>query len=121
VTDTVAIKPSTYGLDPGKKKLWEPGIIVKANWHQGLGENVSYDTKCEFFNNYKYTFQKYAFEWEQVLVMRINRLINARVMTQLIYDYNTKFPIVDSAGKEIGREPKWQFKELFTIGLALRF
>jgi hypothetical protein len=47
--------------------------------------------------------------------MRINRSINAMVMTQLIYDYNTKFPILDVNNKEIGREPKWQFKELFTI------
>ena len=121
ITDTVAVKPSTYGLEPGKKKLWEPGIIIKANWHQGLGENISYDTKGEFFNNYMHNFQKFAFEWEQVLVMRVNRLINARVMTQLIYDYNTKFPILNSQGVEIGRTPKWQFKELFTIGLTIKF
>jgi len=53
--------------------------------------------------------------------MRVNRLINARIMTQLIYDYNTKFPILDSFGTEIGRKPKWQFKELLTIGLSYRF
>lgn len=121
ITDTVLITPSTYGLERGKKKLWEPGIIVKANWHRNLAENITYDTKGEFFNNYRYTFQKFAFEWEQVLIMQVNRSINARVMTQLIYDYNTKFPILDNNGKEIGRKPKWQFKELFTIGLSYKF
>jgi len=121
ITDTIAVKPSTYGLEPGKKKLWEPGIIVKANWRQELSENITYETKGEFFNNYRYTLQKFAFEWEQVVIMRVNRMINARVMTQLIYDYNTKFPILDNAGKEIGRKPKWQFKELLTIGLSYRF
>ncbi|MCX6239354.1 MAG: DUF3078 domain-containing protein [Bacteroidia bacterium] len=121
ITDTVSVTPSTYGLEPGKKKLWEPGVIVQANWHVNFSENITYDTKAEFCNNYRYTFQKFAFEWEQVLIMRINRSINARVMTQLIYDYNTKFPIFDVNNKEIGREPKWQFKELFTIGLSYRF
>jgi hypothetical protein len=120
VTDTALIKSSTYGLEPGKKKLWEPGIIVKANWHTDLVENITYDTKGEFFNNYRYNFQKFAFEWEQVVAMRVNRLINVKVMTDLIYDYNTKFPVLDNTGKEIGRKPKWQFKELFTVGLSYK-
>jgi len=121
VNDTALVDPTTYGLEPGTKKLWEPGMIVKANWRQELSENIIYETKGEFFNNYRYTFQKFAFEWEQMLTMRVNRLINAKIMTQLIYDYNTKFPILDSNGVEIGRTPKWQFKELLTIGLNFRF
>lgn len=121
VLDTVLIKPSRYGLQPGTRKYWEPGIIVKTNWHRNLSENITYDTKAEFFNNYRYTFQKYAFEWEQVVIMRVNRFINVRVMTDLFYDYNTKFPIKDATGKEIGKKPKWQFKELFTIGLTYKF
>ncbi len=121
INDTSLVVPSTYGLEPGTTKLWEPGIIVKANWTRELSENITYETKGEFFNNYKYTFQKFAFEWEQALTMRVNRLINAKVMTQLIYDYNTKFPILDNNGVEIGRTPKWQFKELLTIGLSYRF
>ena len=121
INDTSLVVPSTYGLEPGTKRLWEPGVIVKANWKQELSENIIYETKGEFFNNYRYTFQKFAFEWEQILTMRVNRLINATVMTQLIYDYNTKFPILDYNGVEIGRTPKWQFKELLTIGLSYRF
>jgi len=121
VNDTALINPTTYGLLPGTKKLWEPGIIIKANWRQELTEDITYETKGEFFNNYRYTFQKFAFEWEQVLTMRVNRLINAKIMTELIYDYNTKFPINDANGVEIGRTPRWQFKELLTIGLSYRF
>lgn len=121
IRDTVMIEPSRYGLEPGTKKLWEPGLIVKANWHVDLAENIGYDTKAEFFNNYRYTFQKCAIGWEQMLIMRVNRFINVRVMTELIYDYNTKFPILDVSGKEIGRKPKWQFKELFTVGLNYKF
>ena len=121
IRDTSMVDPLRYGLEPGTKKHWEPGMIVKANWRHEIVENITYETKGEFFNNYRYTFQKYAFEWEQLVIMRVNRLINARVMTQLIYDFNTKFPIKDSAGKEIGREAKWQFRELFTIGLSYKF
>jgi hypothetical protein len=121
IRDTSMIAPSKYGLEPGTKKLWEPGIIVKANWHRNLAENITYDTKGEFFNNYRYTFRKFAFEWEQVFIMQVNRFINARVITQVIYDYNTKFPILDAAGKVIALKPKVQFKELFTIGFTYKF
>jgi len=121
VKDTVMISPSKFGLEPGKKRLWEPGLIVKTNWHRKIAENISYDTKGEFFNNYRYTFQKVAFNWEQTLLMQVNRFISARIMTQLVYDYNTKFPVLDNAGKVIGSTPKWQFYELFTIGLTYRY
>jgi hypothetical protein len=80
-----------------------------------------YDTKEEFFNNYKYTFQKFAFDWEQTLTMQVNHHINAMITTELIYDYNVKFPILDAAGVEIGRTPKWQFKELINIGFNYKF
>jgi len=121
IRDTVLIKPSKFGLLPGTKKLWEPGLIIKANWHRKLAENINYDTKGEFFNNYMYPFHKMAFEWEQVLLMEVNRFINVRIMTQMIYDYNTKFPIYDGAGNVTGQKPKLQFEELFTIGFAYKF
>ncbi len=121
VRDTVLIAPSKYGLLPGTKKLVEPGIIVKANWHYQLSENIGYDTKGEFFNNYKYPFQKVAVDWEQTLLMQVNRFITTRIMTSIIYDYNTKFPILDDKGTVIGKKPKLQAKELFTIGLTYKF
>ncbi len=121
IRDTVIIKPSTYGLLPGTKKLWEPGFIVKANWHLRVAENITYDTKGEFFNSYMYPFKKVAIEWEQVLLMQVNRFINVRIMTHMIYDYNTKFPIFDGEGKVTGQKPKLQFEELFTVGFAYKF
>jgi hypothetical protein len=62
-----------------------------------------------------------AVEWEQVLLMQINRFITTRIMTSLIYDYNTKFPILNDQGVVIGKKPKLQAKELFTIGLTYKF
>ena len=121
IRDTVLIKPATYGLLPGTKRLWEPGMIIKANWHHKITDDITYDTKGEFFNNYKYPFRKIAAEWEQVLLLQVNRFINVRVMTQMIYDYNTKFPVYDASGTVIGKKPKLQFEELFTIGFAYKF
>ena len=121
VKDTANINPVNFGLEPGTKSLWEPGLIVKTLFKKKLAENINYETKGEFFNNYRYPFKKFAFDWEQTLTMRVNHYINVMIMSELIYDYNVKFPILDADGKVIDRKPKWQFKELFTIGFNYKF
>ncbi|MEI7829500.1 MAG: DUF3078 domain-containing protein [Prolixibacteraceae bacterium] len=121
VRDTALINPVNFGLDPGKKRNWEPGAIVKLNWHYPIIENIIYDTRAEIFNNYNYPFQRFNIDWEQTLVLQVTQRISSRVMTQVIYDYNVKFPIKDETGKQIAQEAKWQFKELFTIGFNYKF
>ena len=121
VKDTVLINPVNFGLERGKKSLWEPGAIVKVNWHYPILENIIYDTRAEIFNNYRYTFQKFNVDWEQSLVLQVTQHINSRIMTQLIYDYNVKFPITDANGQQVAQQAKWQFKELLTIGFNYKF
>ena len=121
VKDTVLVNPTNFGLEKGKKSLWEPGAIVKVNWHYPIMENIVYDTRAEVFNNYRYTFQKFNVDWEQSLVLQVTQHINSRIMTQLIYDYNVKFPITDASGVQIAQQAKWQFKELLTIGFNYKF
>lgn len=121
VKDTVKIDPTHYGLDPGKNRLWEPGAIAKMNWHYKVYENILYDTRAEIFNSYKFPFRKFNVDWEQTLVMEVTQHISTRINTQVIYDYNVKFPVVDEAGKVIAQKAKWQFKELFTVGFNYKF
>ncbi len=121
VMDTALIDPTHFGLDAGRARLWEPGAIVKLNWHYIIKDDILYDTRAEIFNNYRYPFQKFNVNWEQTLVMQITRHINTRINTQVIYDYNVKFPIKDETGKTIDQKAKWQFKELFTMGFNYKF
>jgi hypothetical protein len=121
VKDTALIKGANYGLEPGKTRLWEPGLFVKMNWHYKIKDDMFYDTRAEIFNNYNYPFQKFNVDWEQTLVLQLSRHINTRINTQVIYDYNVKFPITDENGVVIEQKAKWQFKELFTLGLNYRF
>ena len=72
-------------------------------------------------NNYLYPFQKFNVDWEQSLILQVTQHINSRIMTQLIYDYNVKFPITDANGLQVAQQAKWQFKELLTIGFNYKF
>ena len=121
VNDTALINPTHFGLEHGKKRLYEAGAIVKLNWHYPIIDNIVYDTRAEIFNNYLYPFQKFNFDWEQTLVMQVTQHISTRINTQVIYDYNVKFPITDSAGKVIDQKAKWQLRELFTVGFNYKF
>ncbi len=121
VRDTTMVDPQNYGLEPGKKRLWEPGLIVKSTWHKEVTDNILYDTREEFFNNYLHTFKIFSFDWEQTLTMKVTHYLSAMIRTELIYDYNTKFPVLNADGVEIDREPKWQFKEMFNIGFNYKF
>ena len=91
------------------------------NWHCAIIENIVYDTRAEIFNNYKFPFHKFNVDWEQTLVLQVTQRISTLINTQLIYDYNVKFPIKDEDGKEIAQKAKWQFKELFTVGFNYKF
>jgi hypothetical protein len=121
VNDTALIDPTHFGIEAGRKRLWEPGAIVKMNWRCRIAENINYDTRAEIFNNYRYTLQKFNVDWEQTLVMEINQHISTRINTQVLYDYNVKFPIKDDKGVVIDKKAKWQFKELFTVGFNCKF
>ncbi|MCE1199991.1 MAG: DUF3078 domain-containing protein [Marinilabiliales bacterium] len=121
VRDTALIDVTTYGIEKGKTRLWEPGAIVKMNWHKQIIDEIGYDTRAEIFNSYKYPFSKYNVDWEQTLMLNVTRHISTRINTQLIYDYNVKFPVLDANGVEIAKQAKWQFKELFTVGFNYKF
>jgi hypothetical protein len=121
VLDSALIDPTHFGLDRGKTKKWEPGFIAKVNWNRPIIENINYNTRAELFNDYRYPFQRFSFDWEQTLVMDVNRHVSTRIMSEVIYDYNVKFPIKDADGKVIDKKAKWQFKELFTVGFNYKF
>jgi hypothetical protein len=60
--------------------------------------------------------------WDVMINMKINDYLSANLITNLIYDNDIKFDI-DNDGDGIVDEsgPKVQFKELFGIGLNVKF
>ena len=116
VCDTAKIDPTRYGLKEGTKSLWEPGFITKISYKATLMEGVDFETKGSLFVNYKQPFKKFDFDMESLLTLKVNHRINTKISTHLIYDDDVKFPVYNKEGEQIGKEPKWQFKEIFVIG-----
>ena len=120
VRDTVNIDASNYGIPDGKKHYWEPGFNADVSFKKELMPNILYQIKYKMFFNYNSPFTKFDVDWENNVTMQLNDFINVRMMLHLIYDDNVKFSDgTDADGNEI-LKPKWQIKELITIGFSYK-
>ena len=121
VRDTVKIDASTYGIEPGKKRYWEPGLNADVAYTMQIMNDISYSTKYKMFINYSAPFSKFDIDWENNFSMQLNNFITMRFTLHFIYDDNVTFPIYEEQGGEqvkIGEKAKWQTKQFLSVGFA---
>ena len=119
VRDTAVIDQTKYGIDANKRRFWEPGLNADLKFKKEIFEDVVWETKYKMFINYRSPFDKFDINWENLVTMKLNNYINMNFMLLLIYDDNVTFATnkVDASGATI-YEPKWQIKELITVGFS---
>lgn len=119
VRDTAIIDQTKYGIDPNKRRFWEPGLNADLKFRKTILSDVVWETKYKMFINYSSPFDKFDINWENIITMKLNSYINMNFMLHLIYDDNVTFATdkKDAAGQTI-YEPKWQVKELITVGFS---
>ncbi|HET6558978.1 MAG TPA: DUF3078 domain-containing protein [Prolixibacteraceae bacterium] len=122
VTDDDLSAQGAFGVDPGEKTRFEAGALLKFDVNTEIIENVTLNNKLEFFSNYLENPQNIDIRWDMLLNMKINDYLSANLITNLIYDDDIKVPldeddngIIDSSG------PRIQFKEMFGVGLNVKF
>ncbi len=122
VTDDVLSVAGAFGVDPGKKSRSELGAFVKAQLKQEIVKNVSLETKVDFFSNYIDNPENIDVYWDVLINMKINDYLSANLITNLIYDDDIDIQVDnddDGFVDEIGT--RVQFKELFGVGLNVKF
>lgn len=107
-----------YGVDPGKKVRNEMGAYFVGKYKSTLMENVVFSTRLELFSCYNNNPQNLDINWENIISFKINKYINALIMTQLLYD-NDVFVPKNDVNAPAG--PGTQFKESFGIGFSYKF
>ncbi|MGD9993118.1 MAG: DUF3078 domain-containing protein [Salinivirgaceae bacterium] len=118
-----AIDKTKYGLDTTKNSRHETGAIFKASYKTKVWGNIQIENQVELFSNYIAKPQNIDIDWDLKLILPVNDFIRATISTRLIYDDDQlvpKFEIVN--GEKVERTTKAiQFKELMTIGFAMKF
>jgi hypothetical protein len=120
VKDTVKIDQTKFGIDPGKRGFWEPGLNADLSFKKEITTDISYETKYKMFINYKQPLGNLDINWENMMVMQLTDHINLRMMVHLIFDEDVLFPVYDANDVKIGEEPKLQLKEFINIGFTYK-
>jgi hypothetical protein len=127
VRDTSRIDQTKYGVPTGKRSLNEPGAsFMITNEFRPL-KTVTIINRLQLFTNYINHPQNVDIDWEMILTANLNWFTEVRLNTHLIYDDDTKIPVLDKDKKPVmvdGKPKKTarpQFKELLGFSFIFRF
>lgn len=116
VADDSLSAAGAFGVDPGSKTRWELGAYVKTTVKYEVWKNVTFESKFNIFSNYLDQPQNIDVNWDVAINMKVNDYLSANFITNLIYDNDIKI-----AGDDGSMGPRIQFKELFGVGLNVKF
>ncbi|MBL7994876.1 DUF3078 domain-containing protein [bacterium] len=111
VLDDTLSHYGAYGVDPGKTIRSELGWNINSVYKRKLMENTDFQTKLNLFSSYE-DLKHIDVNWENMLLLKVNKYITSTVSTNVIYDYDIK----DTDGKA-----KWQLKEVIAVGFLYNF
>lgn len=150
VTDQNLANAGAFGVDAatydtsgklltlGSKSRFEFGGYVRAIYKKdnlSTKENsflngVSVRTTLDLFSNYLAEDpsgpQNIDVNWEVLVGMKVNKYITATITTQLIYDHDINFEVIDTVDPKGNvltshQGPRTQFKEALQVGFSYKF
>ena len=121
VNDDLLSSQGAFGVDPGKKMRSELGGTFAAKFDKEIFKNVQFTSKALLFSNYLENPDKIDVNWENIILMKVNEALSVNLYTQLIYDFDVKFDVLDDMGEIIEQEDRVQFKSILGIGLSYKF
>lgn len=119
-----ARKDAAGALVPGTGKNFrrELGAYLNARYRRPIMENITFQTKLDLFSNYLDSPQNIDVNWENLIDLKVNRLISVAIFTHLVYDDDINLIEENQAtGEAENKGPKVQFKETLGIGLSYKF
>jgi len=123
VNDDSLSLAGAFGVDAGKNTRSEFGgyircIYSRKDFSPAWLKNVALTTKVDLFSNYLTNPERVDVNWENMIVMKVNKAISLNVSTHLIYDDDTKFSVLNGDGITYRKVAKLQFKEIIGVGVA---
>ncbi|MBZ0243313.1 MAG: hypothetical protein K8F24_08885, partial [Bacteroidales bacterium] len=130
VSDQALADAGKYGVDPavfdsiggkyvkvedGKNSRFEMGAKLIAKLNIPIAENISFDSKLEFFSDYLKNPQNIDIDWQNLITLKVNSWLSTNITAHLIYDDD--IAITDKDGNT---GPRTQFKEVLSIGISYK-
>jgi hypothetical protein len=128
VPDTARIDQTKYGIPKHRRSMHEPGISLLISNEYRPYKTITVTNRLQLFTNYINNPQNIDIDWEMIATININWFTDVRFNTHLIFDDDTKTPVVDKSGKPVigsdGNQKKTarvQFKEILGFSFVFRF
>ena len=103
-----------YGLDPGKKSLYEIGAYVSINYNATLGKVVTYTGRLDLFSNYKHNPQNVDLYMTNLFAVKLSKVLSATWSLDMIYDDDVR---IFGNNQDA---PALQLKSLVGVGLLVK-
>ena len=118
--DSLSAK-AAYGVEAGEKYRFQGGVNVSSSLNKTIIENVTFTSNLNLFAAYE-DLAEVDVNWENTLVFKVNKYINASFATQLIYDEDIKSKevVVNEVTGDTRLAPGVQFKSAIAIGLVIK-
>lgn len=100
----------------------ELGSNLRLQLKHTIAEHILFTTRANFFLNYLQDFPTVDVNWETLTTARINNWFAVSFATNLVYDKDILFNLVDDNGLQTGEQgPAIQFQHIVTLGLTYAF
>ena len=100
------INPSAFNVEEGRTTASMFGSKVTVNLDWKIANNISYNSKLEYFTTYK----KVIASWENTFNFQLNRYLSTKLFFHSRYD--------DGVTLTEDNDTYFQFKEMLTFGLS---
>lgn len=119
VNDTYLSSIGAFGVDPGKKSVFEFGASLDAYYKVNLMENISFENILKLYSNYLDKPQNVFTDYTANLFMKVNKFVTVNAGVQMIYDDKAKIPFERDGVS--GFKKALQVKQIFGAGLTYKF
>ncbi len=119
-----AVKDSAGNIiEEGKTLFTSLGFLITNTWETPLAKNILLDHRVSLYTDYLRDFGNVDVDWEMNFIFTVNNLVKATIGTQLIYDDDIRFDVVEDADGNVidPGVPRVQFKQLLSVGFAYNF
>ncbi|MEP4534377.1 MAG: DUF3078 domain-containing protein [Cyclobacteriaceae bacterium] len=124
VNDQALADAGAFGVPVGSKARGEVGSYFRVKFKNEIFKNVNLDSRLELFSNYVVDFPTVDVNWQNTLVMKINKFMTANFYTQMIYDKDirsTKDKNGNGTLELSEQKARMQFKSVLGVGLSYAF
>ncbi|WP_428328929.1 DUF3078 domain-containing protein [Mucilaginibacter sp.] len=109
----------SFGVDPGKKSLFEFGASLDAYYKVNLFENIAFENILKLYSNYLKKPQDVYMDYTANLFMKVNKFVTVNGGIELISDPKAKIPVQSNGVTEY--HSLLQVKQIFGAGLIYKF